>query len=313
VQVNGADVPVTTAPSSYVAIQREWHDGDRVEIVLPMRTTVEGLPDGSPWYAILRGPIVLVHPSGTADMTGLRADDSRMAHVAAGPAEPLDRAPVLLATAAEIPAKVVADAAGGPLHFRLVDIVEPAAPAGLSLVPFFRLHDSRYQMYWETTNREILAARREQLASAERARAEREAATLDWVAPGEQQPEVEHAFRGEDTQTGLHNGRHWRHGKRFQYTLNTRGATAAVLAVTYSGDDAGRTFDILANGTRLATQTLVAERRGDFVEKTYPVPAAVLATAPDGRVTVEFVAAEGLAGGVYEVRLLRATPAPTPR
>jgi DUF1680 family protein len=312
VQVNGEDVPVTTAPSSYVALRREWRDGDRVEISLPMRTTVEGLPDGSPWYAILRGPIVLVHPSGTEDMVGLYADDSRMAHVASGPAEPLDRAPVLLAAAADIPAKVVADPAAGPLHFRLVDIVEPPAPDGLALVPFFRLHDSRYQMYWETTNREGLALRREQLAAAERARLAREAATLDWVAPGEQQPEVEHAFRGEETQTGLHNGRRWRHGKRIAYTLNTRGAPAVVLAVTYSGDDAGRTFDLLANGTRLATQTLVAERRGDFVEKTYPIPAELLAAAPEGKVTIELVAAEGLAGGVYDVRLLRSTPATTP-
>ena len=309
VQVNGVDVPVTTAPSSYVALRREWRDGDRVELALPMRTTVEGLPDGSPWYAILRGPIVLVHPSGTWEMTGLRADGSRMAHVAAGPETPLDLAPSLLAAAADIPAKVVADPAAGPLHFRLVDIVEPAAPAGLALVPFFRLHDSRYQMYWETTTREGLAARREQLAAAERARAAREAATLDSVAPGEQQPEVEHAFRGEDTQSGLHNGRRWRHGKRFQYTLNTRGATTATLSVTFSGDDAGRTFDILANDTLLATQTLVAERRGEFVEKTYPLPASVLPPAPDGQVTIAFAAREGVAGGVYDVRLLRSTAA----
>ena len=312
VQVNGEEVPVTTAPSSYVALRREWRDGDKVEVALPMRTTVEGLPDGSPWYAILRGPIVLVHPSGTWEMTGLRADDSRMAHVAAGPQTPLDQAPSLLAAAADIPAKVAADPAAGPLHFRLVDIVEPPAPGGLELVPFFRLHDSRYQMYWETTTREGLAARREQLAAAERARAAREAATLDSVAPGEQQPEVEHAFQGEDTQTGLHNGRRWRHGKRLQYTLNARDATAAVLSVTYSGDDAGRTFDILANDTLVATQTLVAERRGEFVEKSYVLPATVLATAPEGRVTIAFVAREGLAGGVYDVRLLRPAAVTTP-
>ncbi len=305
VTVNGTPVPVTSAPSSYVAVSREWHDGDTVAITMPMHTTVEGLPDGSPWYAILHGPIVLAHPAGTDELIGLRADDSRMAHVASGPEVPLDQAPVLLTTADAIPGKVVADRAGGPLDFRLVDVVEPPAPGGLQLIPFFRLHDARYQMYWETTTREGIAARKEQLAAAERARAAREAATLDQVAPGEQQPEVEHAFQGEETQAGIHNGRHWRHGRQFQYTLNARGEKSVALSVTYSGDDAGRTFDIFANDTLVATQDLVAEKRGEFVEKRYDVPAAVLASAADGRVTIKFVARKGLAGGVYDVRLLR--------
>ena len=270
-----------------------------------MHTRVERLPDGSPWYAILHGPIVLAHPAGTWDMTGLRADDSRMAHVASGPTLPLDQAPVLLADAGTIPSKVVADPAAGPLHFRLVDVVEPASSDGLPLVPFFRLHDARYQMYWEVTTRAGLADRRERLAAAERARAAREAATLDWVAPGEQQPEVEHAYQGEDTESGIHNGRHWRHGRQIQYTLDARGEKAAVLSVTYSGNDAGRSFDIFANGTLIATQDLVAEKPGEFVEKLYAIPAAVLASAADGRVTIKFVAKVQLAGGVFDVRLLR--------
>ena len=310
VKVNGAPVPITTAPSSYLAVRREWRNGDRVEIALPMHTTVEGLPDGSPWYAILHGPIVLAHPAGTQDLAGLRANGSRMAHVAAGPLEPLDQVPVLLTPAATIPAKVVADPAAGSLHFRLVDVVAPATPAGLDLIPFFRLHDARYQMYWETTTREELAARQEKLAADEQARAARETATLDWVAPGEQQPETEHAYQGDGTETGLRNGRHWRQGKWFQYTLNVRGEKAVVLSITYSGDDADRSFNLLANDTLLATQELVAEKRGEFVEKSYAIPAAVLASAPEGRIIVKFVARKGPAGGVYDVRLLRLSPRP---
>ncbi len=309
ISVNGTPQPITTGPSSYVAVRREWKNGDTVELALPMRTTVEGLPDGSPWYAILRGPIVLAHPAGTQNLVGLRADDSRMAHVASGPTIPFDQIPSLLTSAATIPAKVVADPAAGPLHFRLIDIVEPAAPEGLTLVPFFRLHDARYQMYWETTTRESLAARKEQLAAAERALAAREAATLDRVSPGEQQPEVEHAYVGEETESGLHNGRHWRHGKVLQYTLNSRGEKNVALSVAYSGSDSGRQFDIFANGVLVATQDLVAERIGEFIDKQYAIPAAALAAASDGRITIRFVAKKVLAGGLFDVRLLRAEPA----
>jgi DUF1680 family protein len=309
VEINGEPIAVSSAPSSYVSVRRQWRDGDRVNVRIPMHTTVERLPDGSSWYAILHGPIVLAHPAGAWEMTGLRADDSRMAHVAAGPTMPLDEAPVLLTSADAIPAHVVPDPAAGPLHFRLKDIVEPSPPDGLSLIPFFRLHESRYQMYWEVTTREDLAARKERLAAAERARIAREKATLDWVAPGEQQPEVEHAFQGEGTETGIHNGRRWRHGRQLQYTLDARGEESAVLSVTYSGDDAGRTFDILANGTLIATQALVAEKRGDFIEKFYPIPDSVIASASDG-LTIKFVAKNWLAGGVYDVRLLRPDGAP---
>ena len=307
VTVNGQPMPVTTAPSSYVEVRREWRNDDNVEITMPMHTSVEGLPDGSPWYAILRGPIVLAHPAGTWEMTGLCASDARMAHVAEGPELPLDQAPVLLTTADNIASKVVADRAAGPLHFKLVGVLEPLAPDGLPLMPFFRLHDSRYQMYWEVTTREILASRKEQLAAAERARAEREAATIDSVTPGEQQPEVEHAFQGSDTESGLYNSRHWRHGRDFQYTFNLRGEKNVILSVTYSGSDAGRQFDILANATVIATQELVGEKFGEFVEKRYEMPAAVVASAPDGRVTIRFVAKKVLAGGVFDVRLLRPT------
>jgi hypothetical protein len=241
-------------------------------------------------------------------MTGLRADDGRMAHVASGPELPLDRAPVLLTKADKITASVVADPSAGPLHFKLTGALEPATPDGLPLVPFFRLHDSRYQMYWEVTTREILANRKTQLAADERARAAREAATLDSVTPGEQQPEVEHAFKGEGTESGLYNGRHWRHGRMIEYTLNTRGEKAVVLSVTYSGTDAGRHFDILANGVVIAKQELTGEKVGEFIEKHYAIPAAVLAATQDRRISIRFVAAQGLAGGLFDVRLLRVEP-----
>lgn len=304
VRVNDQLITVESAPSSYAVLRREWRDGDRVDIELPMRTTVERLPDGSDWVALLRGPIVLVSPDVTNDLTGLRADDSRMGHVARGPLVPLNDAPVLLASAADLPQHIKPDPTSGPLHFRLMDVAAPAGQEGLPLLPFFRLHDARYQMYWQLTTKADFTARRDRVATAERAKAEREANTLDSVAIGEQQPEVEHGFAGEGNETGEHQGRRWRHGQWFQYTLNIRGAKAADLVVTYWGGDAGRTFDILANGKLLATQELKGDKPSQFFEKRYPLPADILATT-DGRVTIKFVAKVWVAGGVYDVRLMK--------
>jgi DUF1680 family protein len=307
VRVNGKAVKLESKPSSYATLNRKWRDGDRVEIELPMRTTVERLPDGSDWVALLRGPIVLAAPEGTNDLAGLRADDTRMGHVAHGATIPLDQAPVLVASADELPSHVKPDPAAGALRFRLVDVVEPASSEGLPLMPFFRLHDARYQMYWQLTTKAELTSRRESVAAEERAKAEREAKTLDWVAIGEQQPEVEHGFIGEGTETGQHQGRRWRHGNWFQYTLNSHGAKAAVLTITYWGGDNNRAFTILANGTLLATERLNPSQPNRFIEKRYTIPTDVLAAG--GSVVIKFVAEPGsLAGGIYELRLMRPSP-----
>ena len=305
VKVNGQSVSVASTPSSYVELRRQWRDGDKVEVELPMQTTVERLPDGSDWVAILRGPIVLASPAGTNDLTGLFANDSRMGHVATGPLVPMDRVPVLLASAGDLPRHIKPDAAAGPMRFRLAEVVEPSVSDGLPLIPFFRLHNARYQMYWQLTTKEELAARRGRLAVEERANALREANTLDRVTPGEQQPEVEHDFAGEGIETGIFQGRRWRHGRSFQYTLDTRGEKTVDLAVTYWGGDRDRNFDVLANDKLLATEHLDGSRQGQFDEKRYSIPADVLATATNGRVTIKFTAPTGLAGGIFDVRLMK--------
>ena len=305
VKVNGKPFAVSSTPSSYVELRRKWRNGDRVEIELPMRTTVERLPDGSDWVAILRGPIVLASPAGTNDLRGLYANDSRMGHVASGPLVPLDQVPVLLSSANELPLHVKADASG-PMHFHLADVIEPSAAYGLPLIPFFRLHDKRYQMYWQLTTKEELAAKRERLAAEERAKALHEVNTLDRVAPGEQQPEVEHDYAGEKSDSGMRNGQRWRRGEWFQYTLATRGEKSVELAVTYWGGDAGCAYDILAKGELLATETVDNSKPGQYFEKRYSLPAKVLSGAANGRITIKFSAKPGAtAGGIYDVRLMK--------
>jgi DUF1680 family protein len=309
IKVNGEHIAVAAAPASYAEIRREWRDGDRVEIELPMQTTVERLPDGSAWAAILRGPIVLASPAGTNDLRGLVANDSRMGHVAAGPLVPLDQVPVLLTSAQELPQHVKADATR-PMRFQLTGVVEPAAGGELPLLPFYRLHDERYQMYWQLTTKAELATRKARLAAEERAKAWREANTLDRLSPGEQQPEVEHDYVGQNSDSGIRQGQHWRRGEWFQYSLNPRGEKAVELAVTYWGGDTGRAYDIRANGESLATDTANNSPTNQFIEKRYPIPARILEQATNGRVTIRFSAPSGTGAGIYDLRLMKPAAIP---
>ena len=63
VRVNGKKQKISGAPGSYVSLDREWQNGDRVEIQLPMKLHAEPLPGTSNIVAVLYGPIVLAGKS----------------------------------------------------------------------------------------------------------------------------------------------------------------------------------------------------------------------------------------------------------
>jgi len=59
ISVNGEAYDGYVIPGTYAAIQREWSEGDRIEIVFDMRARVVDAPSGLNDAAIMRGPVVL--------------------------------------------------------------------------------------------------------------------------------------------------------------------------------------------------------------------------------------------------------------
>ena len=306
VRVNGKSLPVRAAPGGYVELARHWRKGDKVDVRLPMRTTLEQMPDKSSYYAVLHGPIVLA--AKTSPFQGERlnfiADDSRMGHIAQGQVCPQQAAPVFVSDSKDFLGKFK-PVPGQPLTFTAPGLVQGAgAGAGtLRFIPFFRLHDSRYMIYWQQTTSAGLADMRERARAEEASRLELDARTIDQVAPGEQQPESDHFFKGEGADAGLNGTRHWRHASNwFSYELEDREGAGRVLHLTLASGDAGRTFDVLLNGRLL--QAVTIEQKGQaFYSLELPVPAGA---AHDGKLEVKFAAHPGsIAGGLYGLRLLR--------
>jgi uncharacterized protein len=306
VSINGETFATDSRPSSYVTLEREWRDGDLIEIDLPMETRLEALPDDSSWVAILHGPILLAAEIGRDGLTGLRAGDSRFSHVAQGPLRPLDQLPALVAESPEAAVASIKPVPNEPLTFTIDGAIRPDEFTGTRLVPFFRLHDARYQMYWHFLDDETYAVEREKAAAAERDALALEAVTIGRVRPGEQQPEVEHNFRGEETQAGEWSGRRFRHGRWFSYEFRLpEEVSGAELLLTYWGGD-DRTFDILLNDQLLTTEHLRSPRPGQFIEVRHAIPGELLAAARGGSLTVKFAAHPGsMAGGIYDIRLIR--------
>ena len=311
VTINGAPWTALTSRSSYLEITREWRDGDQVEIALPMRTTLERLPDGSDTVAVLHGPIVLAARTEDAPLDGLIAGDARMGHVAPGAYLPMDDAPMLVGDFDKI-AENIRPVPGKPLTFAADGLIRPESFRGLELVPFFRVHDARAMLYWRTVSETDYPLVVAGLEASERRRLELEARTIDAVAPGEQQPEVEHAMKAENSGSGVMLGRHWRDAAGwFSYTMRTQPGVPQELIVTTYQLERGRTYDILVNGQVLASVSPGADSRERFVDTAYPLPPELVAAARDGVLTVTFAAKPGSrTASIFGLRLARSPAAP---
>ena len=209
VTVNGRKLNAVKDEHGYVQINRTWKTGDVVALRLPMHAAMEYLPDGSPWASFLYGPIVLAAKTDTNNLVGLQANGSRMGHVAGGPMYAIDKAPVII-TAQRHPAVQLQPVKDKPLNFTAAGLIAPAAYRHLTLQPFYTVHDARYMIYWRVTDEKGYKQWQQQIAAEEKQQLELENNTIDQVAPGEQQSEVDHQFKGDKTTTGVFKDKHWR-------------------------------------------------------------------------------------------------------
>ncbi|WP_375436366.1 beta-L-arabinofuranosidase domain-containing protein [uncultured Hymenobacter sp.] len=306
VQVNGQPVTTSAASPGYVTLTRKWRSGDVVTVALPMTTTAEYLPDRSSWVSFVHGPVVLAAVTDTTELTGLRANGARMAHVASGRLYPVEEAPVLVSTGPNV-AEGIKPVVGQPLTFTAAGLIDSDKYRNVQLVPFYQIHDARYMVYWPVTTPAGLVARKEELRRKDEEKRALEARTVDQVTPGEQQPESDHGFQGEQTETGTFRNRHWRKATGwFSYNLRNPKRVARTLRVTYAGADKNRQFSIQVNGLPLAKVRLEGNPQGDFYDVEYALPEAFRKPNAPTELTVKFLAeAASTAGSVYDVRLLQ--------
>lgn len=304
IKINGKPEEFKAQPASYMTLNRKWKKGDKITIQLPMRTTTEQLPDSSGFVAVLHGPVVLAAKTDTLNMDGLFADESRGGHIAKGKKYPLQEMPLFVSSGGNIAAQIkpVADQ---PLSFTTTNLIYPVKDRSLKLMPFFRLHDSRYIIYWQKVTPEKLEAMQRSLAEGEAAKQRLDEATLDVVTPGEQQPESDHFLESEDTASGVANDRHWRSAKGwFSYKMRNRNNEAGSLRLTYSGADKNRCFKIFANNVEIASLNLNGNKDHVFYTADYDIPQALAKSS--SVLTIKFMAEKGSeTAAIYELRLMK--------
>jgi len=308
VAVNGEPLTIAAKPSSYVAVKRLWSKGDVVEIILPMHTRLEHLPNVPEYVAFMHGPILLASKAGTEDLAGLLADDGRWSQTASGRKVPLDKAPIIVEddlagmTGKLVPAKAA------PLTFT-VPALNMINPMNVVLEPFFRIHDARYMMYWMALTNTQYKSYHDSLAAVEKEKLALQQRTVDDVATGERQSEADHGLQDSRSNSGTNEDESWRDaadGGFFSYVLATKGEADLSLMVRYWGFEwGGRRFDISIDDEKLATVDNTDKRyHAKFQDVEYAIPASML--KGKDHIRVKFQALPGnSAGGVYHVRLTR--------
>ena len=274
ITINGQKKKYAIRPgvSTYLPIHRKWKKGDVITFNLPMEVSLEQIPDKKDYYAFLYGPIVLAASTGTEHLDGIYADDSRGGHIAHGKQIPLQEVPMLIGNPVSIRTSLH-KLNGNKLAFSYDGNIYPAQMGKpLELVPFFRLHNSRYAVYFRQTSEEQFKAIQEEMATAERKATELANQTVDLIFPGEQQPESDHGIQYEESETGTHKDRHFRRAKKwFSYNLKVK-KEASQLMLTIRKEDRNKTMILLNNERLTLTPTISKADKDGFITLNYLLP-----------------------------------------
>jgi hypothetical protein len=273
VKVNGLRQKVTARPTSYLRLARQWRDGDRVDISMPMGLRTQAMRDDPEKVAVMYGPVVL---AGITDKARWFLGD---------PAKPEGW---------------VKPVPGKPLTFTVG--TDPA----MTLVPLNRILHERYGVYWVVTPEG--SPRHKRILADEEARRKREARIVDHVVPNNAESEKAHNIQGENHGSGDLGGMGgWHHAISgwFSWDLKVLPDVPMTLVCTFWGSDSGnRTFDILVEGQKMGTMTLSNNRPGELFEVEYPLaPESIKGKT---KITVRFQShPDNFAGGCFGCATLK--------
>ena len=292
--INGKTEKVNIA-DGYVKVNRSWTDGDKLHISMPMHLRAIDMPDNSHNYSFLYGPIVLASRMGTQRQDGMFADDSRGGHIAQGPRLPLQNMPVVVGSTEDILSHITKT--DGKMEFTLKG-VSPENYEGMKLEPFYRIHESRYMVYWPVLSASEVAKRQEEVARQESIAQALEARTADKVTCGEQQPESDHFVKMEGSGTGNDGGVQWRETRQwFSYRMKTNGRKITAVRIAFRPEN-NRDARVLINDTEIG---LFSSADNGVIEM--PVKADVIGKAE----TLTLKIAKGnkdITPHIYKVRLI---------
>jgi hypothetical protein len=157
----------------------------------------------------------------------------------------------------------------------------------LELEPFFELHDARYQMYFQTFTKDEFKEKQEILRQQEIKEMALEANTIDKINCGEQQPEVDHLYRGEKSNSGYDDGRFWRNTQSYiSYQMINKDKSGKYLDISIL--DTINANDITITINNKPAEIISLENKKIRLDIAKQDVIAIKITAKDGKVSPKF-------------------------
>jgi DUF1680 family protein len=293
-KLEGIDgVQPATGTNASATIRRLWKSGDRFSIKLSPALALTRSKDDSEMISISYGPLVLAARLGKEGMPP-DLNDKDVARDIPRPVVPAIR------DNGTGPAAWLSPTDPATLTFQARDC-GPAS--GLTFQPVCDVHHERFAVYLPYLSDASIAAKD---AARSAARKTVDPNLVDQVHPGIEGSERSHDIAAEQSLTGSGpNGRPWRDASPdgwFSYSLAIRPGADLDLVCTWWGSDRHREFDILVNGTKIATHSLQAGKPGEYIETSFSIPREALAGQQNAVVRFQGIG-KGRAGGVFGIQL----------
>lgn len=288
--INGRAVSFDNQPGSFVRVERTWKSGDKIVIRIPFSLKMEAMPDNDNRVALKYGPLVLAGDLGPVNDPA---------------AWDLVYVPVML-TDDRDPDNWTEQKAEGANTFSTTGT---GRPRDVGLEPFYNIYDRRYSVYWDLTEedewREVEVVH-QALVNEKRLIEER---TIDFFQPGDIEYERSHFFEGPQSTAHRFRGNSFRETLAngwFGFDIKVLPDEPVALNVEYwgGGYNRERSFDILVDGIRIASEDITEATGERFIYTEYDIPGEL--TRGKNEVRVEIRAqARRIGGPVYGVRTVR--------
>lgn len=283
IEINGKPQKINANPGSFLALNRNWKNNDEVTIRIPFSLRLESMPDDKKRIAVFNGPLVLAGSLGTVD------DDK---------ATEVDYVPVLMSE--ERNPKIWLEKLEGETNtFKTIKI---GKPRDVVMKPFYKTNDERYSLYFDLFNQEKWEQyQKENMEEAKRAKKLKDM-TYDSFQPGEMQTERNHNFIGDKLNLiADFRGRKARSVERggwMSFDLKVRSEANMALVIEYWGGFTGsKTFDILIDGEKIATENISSKKDGQFINIQYDIPSEL--TKGKKKITVKLQPHTGHRAGPF--------------
>jgi len=303
--INGKTCKTFSLASQFAEIKRIWKSGDKVTIQLPMKLRVEPLTPSQKFVSVSYGPVVLAaeYPSEDLKKTDYwDAGDNTGTRSSVRQNFQLEDFSWFVGTIHNIADKIE-KVSSSPLVFSTKNA---SYPGSYFLVPFNRIHYSRYVLYFPH-NQTV-----EEIAKRIEAKKALDKATVDAVVIGYDLSEQQHRLESISSGTGKDFECQWRqatNGGYFMYCLKLASSEQQSLYLVFRADESGeKIFDILVDGQFLKTiNHNKPDEKGPAPLYSEIIPIPQVLTKDKKSITVKFQAKpeNNSTGQIYDIRLIK--------